>query len=179
MKNNTTLQTARLRLRSFEENDLVNVFKGLSHPDVIRYYGVSYSTLEETKAQLEFFREIELNQTGKWWAICDLADHTFYGGCGLNNLNVQHRKAEIGYWLLPDCWGKGIITEALPLIIQYGFEEFSLHRIEAIVETENVHSKKIMQKTGFEYEGTMKECELKNGRFISLDIYARLNNRTA
>jgi [ribosomal protein S5]-alanine N-acetyltransferase len=169
------MQTQRLLLRRFINDDLENVFKGLSHPDVIPYYGVSYSSLEETKEQIKWFAEIEQNKTGQWFAICSADNKIFYGGCGLNSINAQHRKGEIGYWLLPEFWGKGIITEALPLVIEYGFTALQLHRIEAVIETANENSKKIMNKLGFAYEGTMKECEIKNGRFISLDMYAKLN----
>lgn len=163
-------------LRPFTDADLENVFKGLSHPDVIQYYGVSYSTLEETKLQMKWFAEIEENKTGQWFAICSPDNKEFYGGCGLNNVDTRHRKGEIGYWLLPAFWGKGIITEALPTVIEYGFTTLQLHRIEALIETANENSKKIMNKLGFAYEGTMQECEVKNGKYISLDIYAILNN---
>lgn len=63
----------------------------------------------------------------------------------------------------------------MPLICGYGFEGMGLHRIEAFVETENLNCKKAIEKLGFQQEGTLRECEVKNGRFISLDIYARLN----
>ena len=94
-------------LRPFQDDDLERVFRGLSHPDIIRYYGVSYNTLEETKAQMQFFRELEENETGMWWAICSPDNAVFYGAAGLNGLNKQHRKAEIGFWLLPEHWGMG------------------------------------------------------------------------
>jgi ribosomal-protein-alanine N-acetyltransferase len=63
------------------------------------------------------------------------------------------------------------------LICNYGFNELGLHRIEGIVETENQNCKKAMAKLDFNHEGTMVECEVKNGRFISLDIYAKLKPR--
>ena len=50
-----TIKTERLLLRQFTDNDLENVFTGLSDPNVIRYYGVSYTTLEETKLQIKYF----------------------------------------------------------------------------------------------------------------------------
>ena len=169
------LKTERHLLRQFINTDIENVFKGLSHPAVIKYYGVSYNTLEATKAQMQFFADLEKNNMGTWWAVCSPDNSIFYGGCGLNNINHRHKKGEIGYWLLPEFWGKGIVTEMVPLICNHGFTNFGLHRIEAVVETENINSKKIMAKLGFEYEGTMRECELKNGKFISLDMYAKLN----
>ncbi|MDZ4794755.1 MAG: GNAT family N-acetyltransferase [Bacteroidota bacterium] len=90
------IQTERLLLRQFTDSDLENVFKGLSHPDIIKYYGVSYQTLEATKAQMEFFTNLEKNETGIWWAVCSLDNKTFYGEGGLNSLSKEHNKAEIG-----------------------------------------------------------------------------------
>lgn len=168
------LRTERLLLRQFAESDLENVFNGLSHPDIIKYYGVSYPTLEATKAQMEFFADLEKNETGIWWAVCSPDNQLFYGAGGLNSLSKEHKKAEIGFWLLPDYWGKGFMTEAMPLIWNYGFDKLGIHRIEGIVETENLLCKKAMEKLRFQHEGTMKECEIKNGKFISLDIYAKL-----
>lgn len=170
------LKTEHLLLRQFNPNDIYNVFKGLSDPEIIKYYGVSYSTLEDTKAQMQFFNDLEGNGTGIWWAICSPDNNIFYGACGLNGLDKDHKKAEIGYWLLKEHWGNGYISEAVPFIVKYGFEQLGLHRIEAIVETENSASKKLMDRLGFEHEGTLIECELKNGKYISLDMYAKINS---
>lgn len=172
-----TLKTARLLLRQFVASDIENVFKGLSHPDIIKYYGVSYQTLEATKEQMDFFADLEKEGTGIWWAICSLDNQNFYGAGGLNNLNKEHKKAEIGFWLLTDFWGQGIMNEAMPLLCDYGFDKLGLHRIEGIVETKNINCKKAMAKLNFDLEGTMRDCEIKNGKFISLDIYAKLNNK--
>lgn len=166
------LQTERLLLRQFVDTDLEKVFKGLSHPEIIKYYGVSYQTLEATKEQMTFFADLEKNGTGIWWAVCSIDNKTFYGAGGLNSLNKEHKKAEIGFWLISDFWGKGIMKEAMPLICNYGFNNLGLHRIEGIVETENKNCKNAIAKLNFKHEGTMKECEVKNGKFISLDIYA-------
>ena len=170
------IRTERLLLRQFTGSDLENVYRGLSHPDIIPYYGVSYNSLEATKAQMEFFADLEKNGTGIWWAICSPDNSLFYGAGGLNSLSREHRKAEIGFWLMPEHWGKGIMQEAMPLIWNYGFDQLNLHRIEGIVETENINCKKAMAKLDFVHEGTMRECEVKNGRLISLDIYAKFKN---
>jgi len=168
------IKTNRLLLRQFIETDLENVFKGLSHPGIIKYYGVSYRTLEETKAQMQFFSYLEKNETGIWWAVCSPDNKIFFGAGGLNNVSKEHQKAEIGFWLLTDFWGQGIMTAAMPLIYNYGFEKLGLHRIEGLVESDNINCKKAMAKLDFQYEGTMRDCEIKNGQFISLDIYAKI-----
>jgi [ribosomal protein S5]-alanine N-acetyltransferase len=170
------IKTERLLLRQFVDSDIENVFKGLSHPDIIKYYGVSYHTLEAAKAQMKFFADLEKNKTGIWWAVCSNDNKTFFGAGGLNSLSKVHKKAEIGFWLLIDFWGKGIMKEAIPLICNYGFNNLELHRIEAFVETENINCKNAIAKLDFKHEGTMNDCEIKNGKFISLDIYAKIKN---
>ena len=172
---NQILETKRFVLRSFEDTDLENVFKGLSDPEVIRYYGVSYETLEATKVQLQWFEAIEKDETGKWWAICSQDNATFYGAGGINAIEKEFRKGEIGFWLLPEYWGIGIMQEVFPALCDYGFKELGLHRIEAFVETGNMKCKNAMAKVDFQHEGTLRDCEIKNEKFISLDIYSKLS----
>ena len=170
----TTLHTERLLLRKIEQNDVQNVFKGLSHPDVIKYYGVSFSTLAATEEQMIWYKELEQNETGIWWAICSPNGQTFYGAGGFNNLDKKHLKAEIGFWLLPEFWGQGFMQEAFPLICKYGFETFGLNRIEGFVDNENTSCRKAVEKLDFKHEGTMRNCEIKDGKLLSVAIYAKL-----
>jgi RimJ/RimL family protein N-acetyltransferase len=165
-------KTGRLFLRQFKQSDLENLFLGLSNPEVIRYYGVHFKTLEETKKQIEWFAELEKNETGIWWAVCSSDNSIFYGAVGLYYLNNSLQKAELGFWLMPEFWGKGIITESVLLAIEYGFKKMHLKRIEAEVETENSMSIRVMKKLQFVHENTKKDCEIKNGKYISLDVYA-------
>ena len=171
---NIVIKTDRLLLRQFVESDLENVFKGLSHPDIIKHYGISFDSLESTKKQMTWFADLEKTETGMWFAVCSLDNKTFYGAGGLNDLSKEHKKAEIGFWLLTDFWGQGIMKEAMPLICNYGFDKLELHRIEGFVESDNTNCKNAMAKLDFQHEGTMKDCEVKNGKFISLDIYSKI-----
>jgi len=169
------LETERVILRQIIDSDIENVFEGLSHPDIIKYYGISFDSLEATKEQMTWFADLEKNKTGIWWAICAKDDGKFIGAGGLNDLSLENKKAEIGFWLLPEYWGKGIMTETIPLIINYAFNNIGLHRIEGFVEPENSNCKNALAKLSFILEGTMQDCEIKNGKFISLDVYAKLN----
>ncbi len=167
------IETDRLKLRQFTDDDLANVYKGLSHPEVIKYYGVSFDSLEATKEQMTWFADHEKNNTGIWWAVCSQSDGQFMGAGGLNDMSLEHKKAEIGFWLLPEYWGQGIMTESMPLILNHAFDKIGLHRIEGFVESNNQNCKRAMSKLNFIKEGTMTDCEIKNGSFVSVDIYAK------
>jgi len=171
------LHTERFDLRQFVDADVENVFSGLSHPDVIKYYGVSYNSLEETKKQMTWFANLEKEGTGIWWAVCSNIDGKFIGAIGLNDLTKEHRKAEIGFWLLPENWGKGVMTEMMPMVLKYSFNNINLHRIEAYVDPENQNCKRALAKFNFILEGTMRDCEIKNGRFRSWDVFAILSDK--
>ena len=177
MKDNfPVLESERTILRQLIESDLKHVYKGLSHPEVIKYYGVSFNSLEATKKQMQWFSDLEKNKNGVWWAISSKFEGTFLGAGGLNNVCKKNKNAEIGFWLLRENWGNGLMTEIIPLILNYAFQNMGLHRIEAFVETENTNCKKALKKLNFSLEGTMNQCEIKNGEFISLDIYSKFHN---
>jgi ribosomal-protein-alanine N-acetyltransferase len=166
-----TIKTDRLLLREITDLDLENIFNGLSNPNVIQHYGISFDSLDATKEQMVWFAD----KKQMWWAICSLDNKIFYGAGGLNDIDDKENKAEIGLWLLPDFWGKGIMKEALPLISDYGFEKIKLSRIEGFVEADNLNCKNAMSKLDFVNEGTMKDCEMKNGKLISVDVYGKTN----
>lgn len=165
---------SRIELRSIIDSDQENIFFGLSNPDVIKYYGISFKTFEATREQMIWFKNLEKNGTGKWWTIYSSITGEFLGAAGFNDLNKELKKAEIGFWLLPEFWGKGYMQEAMPLICNYGFNELELIRIEGIVESENLNCKRAIEKLGFTLESTSRDSELKKGKLISLDTYIKL-----
>ncbi len=169
------LVTSRFFLKQFQNKDVENVFKGLSNPKVIKYYGVSFSSLEATKEQMQWYHNLEKTTTGIWWAICD-EQSGFYGAIGLSDINKERKSAEIGFWLLPKYWGKGIIKECMPEVLKYSFQKRGLFIIEAFVETENLNCYKVLKKMDFDYEKTIINAEIKNGKTINIAVFSKTNN---
>ncbi len=170
------MKTDNYILREIEDSDIKNIHKGLSNPDITKYYDVHFSTLEDTKEQMEWYRNLKKNGTGIWLGIYTSADNEFCGAGGFNNLDSKHKKAEIGFWLLKDYWGKGILNEVMPKLFEIGFTDLDLNRIEGLVVSDNTKCKRALEKINFTYEGTMRESEVKNGQKISVDIYAILKS---
>lgn len=164
----------RFALQHFVAEDQAFVFKGLSHPDVIRYYGVQFHSFEAARLQMEWFEQILKEASGQWWKIVTRGTAEKVGAIGMNNYQPQHRCTEIGYWLLPQYWKQGIVQEVMPVLLQYLFRDKMIHRIAASVETGNEASCKVLERAGFTFEGTQRECEFKNGTFISLKWYSLL-----
>lgn len=95
------------------------------------------------------------------------------GGIGLHP-ELQHRRAEIGYWLGVPYWGNGYATEAAAAMVRYGFEKIGLHRIFAHHLKRNPASGRVLQKIGMQYEGCLRQAAIKWGEYIDLEMYAIL-----
>jgi len=166
------LSAQRVRIRSMCDHDLEDVFQGLSDPRVIRYYGVSFSSLSETKDQMKWYRDLLNDGTGIWWAVELNQNSEFIGAIGFNNIVKEHYRGEIGFWLYPEHWGNGYTCEILPVVINYAFNSMNLRRIEAWVEVGNSASSSVLLNAGFTHEGRFHNYEVKNGSPIDVDIFA-------
>ena len=163
--------TERLLLKQILAEDQQFIFEGLSHPEVIPFYGVRYASFEETKQQLDWYEKMLQEDTGIPWKMVNRVTGENIGVISVYSYQKQHNKAEVGFWLLPQYWNKGIAVEALRAVLDYWKRERNLHRLEAFVEEGNEASSRLLEKAGFLYEGKMRDCEIKNGRYISLKVY--------
>ena len=170
------MKTKNYFLKEIEQSNINNIYKGLSNTNITKYYGVHFSTLEDTKEQMEWYRNLKKNGTGFWWGIYNKTDKQFCGAAGFNNFDKQHKKAEIGLWLLEIYWGKGILKEVMPRLFEEGFTKFNLNRIEGYIVSKNKKCKKAVEKINFTYEGTLREYEIKNNEKIDVDVYAMLKS---
>lgn len=168
------METQRFILKEIESEDIKLIHKGLSDKRVTMYYAVHFPTLEDTREQMEWYADLKKNKTGIWWGIYNKESAEFLGAGGFNDLDQDHKKAEIGLWLYPEFWGKGILKEVMPLLFKIGFEQLDLNRIEGYVDSSNDKCKKALEKINFRYEGTLRDCEIKNEVFLDVDIYAIL-----
>ena len=166
------LATERLLLQRIEPGDQQFVYEGLSHPEIIPFYGVRYLSFDDTKNQMEWYERLHEEGSGAAWKIIDKTTGAKLGVVVYYYHKPEHRKAELGFWIFPQFWNNGVTTEALTAVIRYCQKEKNIHRLEAFVEEGNHASRSVLEKLNFVYEGMMRDCEVKNDRFISLLIYA-------
>ena len=83
------------------------------------------------------------------WAIADKTTDEFWGLIRVENINLTHRTAEIGYFLHRDCWGRGLMTDCLLTVRDFAFESFGFEKMTIKTHVENVASQRVAQKAGF------------------------------
>jgi len=87
------------------------------------------------------------------------------GTCGFYDWNKTAYRAEIGYDLDPAFWRHGLMTEALLVLLRFGFEKMKLNRIQAIIDSENSRSIRLVQRLGFKMEGVLRQNSYFNGQY--------------
>lgn len=106
------------------------------------------------------------------WQIRDKEDHLI-GSISLHNqYGVGSHKDEIGYWLGRPFWNKGIMSRTLIAFSKLVFENYGIVRLEVTIFDYNISSQRTVEKSGFNYEGTLKKAYFKDGKYIDAKLYA-------
>lgn len=171
------LETERLVLREVKREDAGSVFHYLSDPEVMKHYGmVPMVEVSEAVEEIDWYRRIFDEGTGIRWGITLKGTDKVIGSCGFLEYSSRHARTEVGLELSKDYWRSGLMTEALAAVIQYGFTHLDLMRMQALIEPENIASRKLFEKLGFLQEGLLRKYERTNGLFDDVYMYALLKD---
>lgn len=170
-----TLRTARLRLRPFTPADTDAIYALQSNPHVLRYWD-SPPWTDRARADrfIEMCRQLADEGTGARLAIERADDGAFIGWCCLMNWKPTYRSATLGYCLGEAAWGQGYATEAARALLQWAFGTLDLNRLQAETDTRNTASSRVLEKLGFQREGTMREDCIVNGDVSDTWVYGLL-----
>lgn len=170
-----SIETERLVLREVTKNDADSLLAYLSDEQVTRHMGlVPFVSPEDALGEIEWYQSIFDNGTGMRWGITIKGKDRVIGSCGFLNRTQKHNRSEIGFELSREHWGKGIAAEALSAVIEYGFSELNLNRIEALIEPANSPSQKLVERYGFTKEGLLRDYECTQGKYDDLYMYSLL-----
>jgi RimJ/RimL family protein N-acetyltransferase len=99
------------------------------------------------------------------------------GGIGLVlGTDIERCSAEVGYWVGVEHWGRGIATAAVSRICRYAFEDLGLLRVFATPIAWNPASSRVLEKAGFQREGTMRSACIKDGKVVDMLLYAKVRD---
>lgn len=109
------------------------------------------------------------------FAFAITVDNKVVGSIGVfRQGNIHRQTAELGYYVAEEYWGGGIMTEAVKQICEYVFSKSDILRIYAEPFAYNAASCRVLEKMGFQYEGTLRSNAVKNGKVIDMKMYSLL-----
>lgn len=128
--------------------------------------------VEDTQSFVE--KAVRDNVDQKAFTVVIMVDDKVAGLVGFNQINWSNKNAEIGYWLGESFVRRGVMTKAVRVLVDHAFERLDLNRVEIRAATGNQASRGVAEKLGFVHEGTIREKEWVNDRFVDHEIYGML-----
>lgn len=168
------LEGERIVLRQLSESDTDDVFSIYGDEAVIRYWSSpAHVSPDDARSLIEETRKQFKARTMFEWGAALKENDRVIGTFTLLNLDLPHRRAEVGYALNREFWGAGYATEGLELLIAFAFGPLDLHRLEADVHPDNKGSFRVLEKQGFKREGYLRERwhhlgRIEDGVFLGL-----------
>lgn len=159
-----TLETERLILRPMLVSDADDMYDYAHREEVTRY--LLWSPHASKKNTVDFLRYIRTRYgLGDFydWAVVEKESGRMIGTCGFTSIDLENGVGEIGYVINPDFSGRGYATEAARAVIEYGFGELSLHRIQCRFMKGNDASLRVAEKLGMTFEGYIRDLMFVKG----------------
>lgn len=159
---NIRIETERLILRPFTEDDVERLFLLDSNPEVMKYVGVKPLTQKKQSAEVikVIQKQYAENGVGRL-AVIEKASNLLIGWSFLkyltDEINGIKDVYDLGYRFLPEFWGKGYATESANASLEYGFKEMNLDKICAHAHSDNLASNHTLRKLGFVEKGSFEE----------------------
>ena len=165
----------KCRIRKWKLSDAKDLAAALSNKKVQDNLrdGLPYPYTEQDGK--EFISAMLSADESETFAFAITVDNMVIGSIGIfRQGNIHRQTAELGYYIAEEYWGKGIMAEAVKQICEYVFGNSDIIRIYAEPFAYNIASCRVLEKAGFQYEGTLRSNAVKNSKVIDMKMYSLL-----
>ena len=170
-----TFETERLILRCIQKQDAADLYEYAGDAETTKFVTwATYKSIDDAPPFINYIVEKFSAGARMDYAIVLKENNKMIGTGGIVVLSLPHF-VELGYIINKKYWGRGLVVEAMKVIMEFLFKNKLVHRIQATHMFGNENSGRVMQKLGMEYEGYSKDKFYKNGKYITLKHYAVLN----
>lgn len=172
------IETERMILRRFEYSDNLSMRKNWISNEKIQslYSEPVYTTEEKVKELLDKYIGSYREDDYYRWAIIDKKSKECIGQIAYFLVDSKNHFAEIEYCIGEDYQCKGLATEATKAVIAYGFDQMNLHKVQICTKTTNPASKRVIEKCGLTYEGTLRDYFYTDGQYVGRLFFSILKN---
>ncbi|MXW29398.1 MAG: GNAT family N-acetyltransferase [Chloroflexi bacterium] len=173
------LETPRLVLREYTEDDSAAVLAYQSDVRYLRYYPWEGRTLDDAQRFVQQFIDWQAESPRRRFQLAVLLckSGVLIGSCGVRRKPDDDTEADIGFELSPEHWGRGYATEAATAMADFAFRELGVRRLSSWCIAENVASARVLEKLGMSLEGRLPAAEHFKGRNWDTLLYGMTRDR--
>ena len=163
----------QVTLRGLELTDAEEIINHFNDMEVRRFLlSVTPFSIQEEEDWIRRFWDLRRKGIEYVFGIELNEPKRLIGMCGLEGVSAVHRRAELGIAIFnKDYWGKGLGTEAVQLLLHYGFNILNLHCIWLAVFENNKRAQRVYEKVGFQRAGKRRKVIFRNGRYLDMYLY--------
>ena len=168
------IHTSRFTLRPYRKSDLESLVRHINDKTIARNtLSIPYPyTIKDAREWYRKTRNVARQKKRDRYDFGIEIDGEIVGGIGI--FKISGHKAEIGYWLSRQHWGKGIMTGAVKELTKYGFDQLRLRRLYACVFPHNKASMRVLKKAGYKFEGILRKNVKKGDKFVDEHLFAKV-----
>ena len=172
------ITTERLILRKFKYSDAQDMLDlWVSKPEIQHLYSEpTYTTLDEVNGLLDKYISSYEKDDYYRWAIIDKQDNRCIGQIAFFLVDTKNHFAEIEYCVANEYQNRGYMTEAVKALIDFGFNKIGLHKVQISTKEINKPSQRVIEKSGFIYEGTLRDYFFYEGGYVGRRFYSMLES---
>jgi len=170
------IQGSKFKLREFRfEKDKESIWENVNYPEIVNTLTLEYPYTEE---YWQGFIKINSEDNGDYHWMIDV-NNKVIGVVSLmsKDKNCHKHIGKFGYWLGKNYWNQGMMSEAVGLVVKYAFEELNLMKLKIDCLYDNIGSRKIAEKNGFEFEYVAHKEALMKGEYKDLVYYSKYNSK--
>ena len=173
-----TIETDRLILRQFKYSDDDAMLKYWIADEKIQsmYSEPVYTTKEEVKELLDKYISSYAKDDYYRWAIISKDNNECIGQIAFFLVDSKNHFAEIEYCVANEYQNRGYMTEAVNALLDFGFNKIGLHKVQISTKEINKQSQRVIEKSGFTYEGTLRDYFYYNGGYVGRRFYSMLES---
>lgn len=169
------LETPRLILRPMNMRDAQDIYAYSKDPEVARHVlWEAHRSISDARLYLRYMLRQYRNGLPSSYGIVLKETGRLVGTIGFMWYNEEHASTEVGYSLAREWWNQGLMTEALRAVVDMAFRTLHVNRIEAMHDSANPASGRVMLKCGMHHEGTLRRKIFNKGRYVDVELYAIL-----
>ncbi len=171
------IEGQKINLRWINKSDAQSIYEYAGDEAISRHTFIPHPyRLDDAYEFIKMTRSARRRKTGYHFGLECPQTGRIIGMVSLITIFPLHRKAELGYWLAKPLWGRGIMAEAIEMLLGFAFLSLKLHRVYAHVFPNNKPSVRVLEKTGFTLEGLIREGFVRGGDYVDAYLYSMLED---
>lgn len=173
----TYIQGNKINLRFIKRSDARSIAEHADNPNISRFTFIPHPYgIDDARKFIAHTLLVRKEKSGYHLGMEDPATGRIIGMVGLEAFSKNHHRAEMGYWLSEQYWGRGITPEAITMMLDQAFGPLELVRVYAHVFPENTQSIRVLEKVGFVHEGLLRQHVRKADGYHDCHFFGILKN---